>query len=59
MPSDLDQTLVALAHPTRRVLLQRLAPVTELARPAGAGRNAHWPGAIGCRGRLLPMLERN
>jgi DNA-binding transcriptional ArsR family regulator len=36
-PSDLDRTLMALADPTRRAILQRLsegeARVTELARP--------------------------
>src|SRR5918994_7363281 len=37
MRSDLDQTLMALADPTRRAILQRLstgeARVTDLARP--------------------------
>jgi DNA-binding transcriptional ArsR family regulator len=41
---DLDQTLMALADPTRRALLQRLlegeARVTELARPFAMSLNA-------------------
>ena len=44
MPSDLDQTLVALADPTRRAILQRLAHgearVTELARPFAISLNS-------------------
>jgi DNA-binding transcriptional ArsR family regulator len=43
-PSDLDQTLMALADPTRRAILQRLsageARVTELARPFAISLNA-------------------
>jgi DNA-binding transcriptional ArsR family regulator len=43
-PSDLDQTLMALADPTRRAILQRLsageARVTELARPFAMSLNA-------------------
>ena len=42
--SDLDQTLVALADPTRRAILQRLAQgearVTELARPFAISLNS-------------------
>ena len=42
--SKLDQTLVALADPTRRAILQRLsrgeARVTELARPFAMSLNA-------------------
>ena len=42
--SDLDQTLMALADPTRRALLRRLlegeARVTELARPFAMSLNA-------------------
>jgi DNA-binding transcriptional ArsR family regulator len=42
--SDLDQTLVALADPTRRAILQRLAwgeaRVTELARPFAMSLNS-------------------
>jgi DNA-binding transcriptional ArsR family regulator len=42
--SDLDQTLMALADPTRRALLHRLsegeARVTELARPFAMSLNA-------------------
>src|ERR1700751_1810353 len=41
---DLDQTLAALADPTRRAILQRLsegeARVTELARPFAMSLNA-------------------
>ena len=41
---DLDQTLVALAHPTRRAILKRLsrgdARVTELAAPFAMSLNA-------------------
>ena len=41
---DLDQTLIALADPTRRALLRRLsegeARVTELARPFAMSLNA-------------------
>jgi DNA-binding transcriptional ArsR family regulator len=44
MQSDLDQTLVALADPTRRAILQRLAQgearVTELARPFAMSLNS-------------------
>jgi DNA-binding transcriptional ArsR family regulator len=43
-PSTLDQTLVALADPTRRALLRRLAEgqarVTDLARPFEMSLNA-------------------
>jgi DNA-binding transcriptional ArsR family regulator len=43
-PSDLDQTLMALADPTRRAILQRLsqgeARVTELAGPFDISLNA-------------------
>src|ERR1700719_4764246 len=43
-PTDLDQTLMALADPTRRAILQRLsageARVTELARPFAMSLNA-------------------
>jgi DNA-binding transcriptional ArsR family regulator len=43
-PSDLDQTLMALADPTRRAILQRLsqgeARVTELAGPFNISLNA-------------------
>jgi DNA-binding transcriptional ArsR family regulator len=43
-PSDLDQTLMALADPTRRAILQRLSHgdsrVTELARPFDMSLNA-------------------
>jgi DNA-binding transcriptional ArsR family regulator len=43
-PSDLDQTLMALADPTRRAILQRLsqgeARVTELAQPFAISLNA-------------------
>jgi DNA-binding transcriptional ArsR family regulator len=42
--SNLDQTLVALADPTRRAILQRLAKgearVTELARPFSISLNS-------------------
>lgn len=42
--SDLDQTLVAVADPTRRAILQRLAQgearVTELARPFAISLNS-------------------
>jgi DNA-binding transcriptional ArsR family regulator len=42
--SDLDQTLVALADPTRRAILQRLAQgetrVTDLARPFAISLNS-------------------
>jgi DNA-binding transcriptional ArsR family regulator len=42
--SDLDHTLVALADPTRRAILQRLAQgearVTELARPFAMSLNS-------------------
>jgi DNA-binding transcriptional ArsR family regulator len=44
MQSDLDQILVALADPTRRAILQRLAQgearVTELARPFAMSLNS-------------------
>jgi DNA-binding transcriptional ArsR family regulator len=44
LQSDLDQTLVALADPTRRAILQRLsegeARVTELARPFSISLNS-------------------
>jgi DNA-binding transcriptional ArsR family regulator len=44
MASDLDQTMVALADPTRRAILQRLsrgeARVTELARPFAMSLNS-------------------
>ncbi len=43
-PSDLDQTLTALADPTRRAILHRLsngdARVTELAQPFAISLNA-------------------
>nr|AYM52441.1 transcriptional regulator ArsR family [Corallococcus sp.] len=43
-PTHLDQTLLALADPTRRAILQRLAAgelrVTELARPFDMSLNA-------------------
>jgi DNA-binding transcriptional ArsR family regulator len=43
-PSHLDQTLIALADPTRRAILQRLsqgeARVTELAQPFAMSLNA-------------------
>lgn len=54
VPADLDQTLMALADPTRRALLQRLsqgeARVTELARPFSMSLNAV--------SKHLRMLER-
>jgi DNA-binding transcriptional ArsR family regulator len=44
MQSDLDQTLMALADPTRRAILERLsegeARVTELAQPFAMSLNA-------------------
>jgi DNA-binding transcriptional ArsR family regulator len=44
MPTNLDHTLLALADPTRRALLQRLsrgeARVTELARPFSISLNS-------------------
>jgi|SRR5271154_3468567 len=44
LQSDLDQTLLALADPTRRAILQRLsegeARVTELARPFSISLNS-------------------
>ena len=44
MHTDLDQTLMALADPTRRALLERLsageARVTELARPFALSLNS-------------------
>ena len=44
MRSDLDQTLIALADPTRRAILQRLsqgeARVTDLARPFAISLNS-------------------
>jgi DNA-binding transcriptional ArsR family regulator len=44
IPFDLDQTLMALADPTRRAILDRLsegeARVTELARPFAMSLNA-------------------
>jgi DNA-binding transcriptional ArsR family regulator len=44
MRSDLDQTLVALADPTRRAILRRLsqgeARVTDLARPFAISLNS-------------------
>jgi DNA-binding transcriptional ArsR family regulator len=44
MRSDLDQTLTALADPTRRAILQRLsqgeARVTDLARPFAISLNS-------------------
>jgi DNA-binding transcriptional ArsR family regulator len=44
IPSRLDQTLLALADPTRRALLQRLsrgeARVTDLARPFSISLNS-------------------
>ena len=44
MRSNLDQTLMALADPTRRAILQRLAQgearVTELARPFAVSLNS-------------------
>jgi DNA-binding transcriptional ArsR family regulator len=44
MRSDLDQTLIALADPTRRAILQRLAQgearVTDLARPFAISLNS-------------------
>jgi DNA-binding transcriptional ArsR family regulator len=44
METDLDRTLMALADPTRRAILQRLsageARVTELARPFAMSLNA-------------------
>jgi DNA-binding transcriptional ArsR family regulator len=44
MQSNLDQTLVALADPTRRAILQRLsqgeARVAELARPFAISLNS-------------------
>jgi DNA-binding transcriptional ArsR family regulator len=53
-PPDLDQTLMALADPTRRALLHRLsqgeARVTELARPFAMSLNAV--------SKHLRMLER-
>jgi len=43
-PSDLDRTLTALADPTRRAILRRLAAgearVTEVARPFAMSLNA-------------------
>lgn len=43
-PSDLDRTLLALADPTRRAILQRLsqgeARVTDLAKPFDISLNA-------------------
>ncbi len=53
-PGGLDQTLMALADPTRRALLHRLAQgearVTELARPFAMSLNAV--------SKHLRMLER-
>ena len=44
MAADLDQTLMALADPTRRAILQRLAEgearVTEIARPFAISLNS-------------------
>jgi DNA-binding transcriptional ArsR family regulator len=44
VPADLDRTLLALADPTRRAILERLsggeARVTELARPFAMSLNA-------------------
>jgi DNA-binding transcriptional ArsR family regulator len=44
MRTDLDQTMLALADPTRRAILQRLARgearVTELARPFAISLNS-------------------
>lgn len=44
VPTSLDQTLMALADPTRRAILQRLAAgearVTELARPFAISLNS-------------------
>ena len=44
MPADLDRTLLALADPTRRAILERLAGgearVTELARPFAISLNS-------------------
>jgi DNA-binding transcriptional ArsR family regulator len=44
MPSELDHTMLALADPTRRAILQRLAAgearVTELARPFAISLNS-------------------
>ena len=54
MRSDLDQTLMALADPTRRAILQRLAKsearVTELARP--------FPISLNSVSKHIRMLER-
>ena len=54
MHTDLDQTLMALADPTRRALLERLsageARVTELARPFALSLNSV--------SKHLRMLER-
>ncbi len=44
MPAELDQTLIALADPTRRAILERLARgearVTELAQPFAISLNS-------------------
>lgn len=54
MRSNLDQTLAALADPTRRAILQRLAKgparVTELARP--------FPISLNSVSKHIRMLER-
>jgi DNA-binding transcriptional ArsR family regulator len=54
MRSNLDQTLMALADPTRRAILQRLATgearVTELARP--------FPISLNSVSKHIRMLER-
>jgi DNA-binding transcriptional ArsR family regulator len=51
---DLDQTLIALADPTRRAILQRLsqgeARVTDLARP--------FPISLNSVSKHIRMLER-
>lgn len=54
MPSVLDRTMLALADPTRRAILQRLAAgearVTELARP--------FPISLNSVSKHIRMLER-
>jgi DNA-binding transcriptional ArsR family regulator len=53
-PSNLDQTMMALADPTRRAIVQRLlrgeARVTELARP--------FPMSLNAVSKHIRILER-
>ena len=53
-PFDLDQTLMALADPTRRAILQRLSHgefrVTDVARP--------FPMSLNAVSKHIRMLER-